>query len=162
MNVLGPCLNPAEPGVQLLGVASPDLLERVAATLAALGIARALVVHGGGLDEVALHAETQAILVSEGSLKPLILQPEDAGLRRRPLEALRGGGPEENAERLKTALRGDGKAVEAEAVALNVGALLMTAGLAADLRDGVAMAKEAIKSGEALRRLEAFVEATSA
>src|SRR3546814_9574888 len=57
MNVLGPCVNPAEPGVQLLGVADPRLLEPVARTLAALGVERALVVHGAGLDEIALHGE---------------------------------------------------------------------------------------------------------
>ena len=61
MNILGPCVNPAEPPVQLLGVAEARLLEPVAATLAALGVERALVVHGGGLDEVALHGETEAV-----------------------------------------------------------------------------------------------------
>ena len=61
MNMLGPCVNPAEPPVQLLGVAEPRLLEPVAPTLAALGVERALVVHGAGLDEVALHGETEAV-----------------------------------------------------------------------------------------------------
>ena len=68
MNVLGPCLNPAEPPVQLLGVADPRLLEPVARTLAALGVADALVVHGSGLDEVALHGPTDAIRVGGGAL----------------------------------------------------------------------------------------------
>ena len=61
MNILGPCVNPAEPRVQLLGVAEPRLLEPVARTLAALGVERAMVVHGAGLDEVALHGETKAV-----------------------------------------------------------------------------------------------------
>ena len=61
MNMLGPCVNPARPAVQLLGVADPALLEPVATTLAGLGVERALVVHGAGLDEVALHGETEAI-----------------------------------------------------------------------------------------------------
>ena len=61
MNVLGPCVNPAEPPVQLLGVADPRLLEPVAQVLAALGVEQAMVVHGAGLDEVALHGETQAL-----------------------------------------------------------------------------------------------------
>ena len=59
MNILGPCVNPAEPAVQLLGVAEERLLEPVALTLAALGVERAMVVHGGGLDEVALHDATR-------------------------------------------------------------------------------------------------------
>jgi anthranilate phosphoribosyltransferase len=161
MNMLGPCLNPAEPGVQLLGVADPALLEPVAATLAALGVRRALVVHGSGLDEIALHGETEAVRVRFGALEPVTIRPEDAGLERRPVQVLRGGGPEENAERLKALLMGYGLAAETEVVALNTGALLLTAGLAGDLREGVAMALQALGSGEAYRRLKLFVEATN-
>jgi anthranilate phosphoribosyltransferase len=160
MNMIGPCVNPAEPSVQLLGVADPALLEPVARTLAALGVGRALVVHGSGLDEIALHGETQAIRVRYGTLEPEILRPEDAGLERRPVQVLRGGGPEENAERLKALLMGYGLPAETEVVALNTGALLLTAGLAGDLREGVAMALQAMGSGEAYRRLTLFVEAT--
>jgi anthranilate phosphoribosyltransferase len=160
MNMLGPCLNPAEPGVQLLGVADPTALEPVARTLAALGVRRALVVHGSGLDEIALHGETQAVRIRFGSLDPVTIRPEDAGLERRPVQVLRGGSPEENAERLKALLMGYGLAAETEVVALNTGALLLTAGLAADLREGVAMALQALASGEAYRRLKLFIEAT--
>ncbi len=161
MNMLGPCVNPAEPKVQLLGVADPALLAPVAKTLAALGVERALVVHGSGLDEIALHGETRAVRVRDGRLQRLTIRPEDAGLERRPVQVLRGGGPEENAERLKALLMGYGLAAETEVVALNTGALLLTAGLAADLREGVGMALQALASGEAHRRLELFIEATN-
>ena len=66
MNLLGPCINPARPPVQLLGVADPKMLRRIAQTLAAIGVREALVVHGSGLDEVALHGETRAIRLSDG------------------------------------------------------------------------------------------------
>ena len=160
MNMVGPCVNPAEPRVQLLGVADPALLAPVAKTLAALGVERALVVHGSGLDEIALHGETQAVRVRDGMLERETIRPEDAGLERRPVQVLRGGGPEENAERLKALLMGYGLAAETEVVALNTGALLLTAGLAPDLREGVAMALQALASGEAFRRLKLFIEAT--
>jgi anthranilate phosphoribosyltransferase len=162
MNVLGPCVNPAEPKVQLLGVADPVLLEPVARTLAALGVAEALVVHGGGMDEIALHSETEAVRLSGGRFERLTITPEQAGLQRRPAETLKGGGPEENAERLKSLLMGYALAAENNVVALNAGALLMTAGLAADLKEGVAMALDSTASGEAYRRLKLFVEATNA
>ncbi len=160
MNVLGPCVNPAEPAVHLLGVASPDLMEPVAHTLRALGVARALVVHGSGLDEVALHGDTQALRLEDGQLTPFTIAPEQAGLRRTPLAALRGGGPEENAQRLRALLMGHGTRAEADAVALNAGALLMTAGKAASLREGVEMAAQALASGRPHQVLQAFVEAT--
>jgi anthranilate phosphoribosyltransferase len=162
MNVLGPCVNPAEPSVQLLGVADPKLLEPVAQTLAALGVREALVVHGDGLDEIALHGRTEAVRLSRGQIERLTITPEDAGLRQAPLSGLRGGGPTENAERLKALLMGYGTSVEADTVALNAGALLFTAGLAENLKDGVLNAKSVLASGDAYRRLKAFVEITNA
>jgi anthranilate phosphoribosyltransferase len=161
MNMLGPCVNPARPSVQLLGVADPKLLEPVASTLAGLGVERALVVHGAGLDEVALHGETQAVQVAGGALTHLTIRPEDAGLARAPLAALQGGGPEENAGRLRALLQGRGTAVEVAAVALNAGALLMTAGLAETLTDGVDTARSVLASGEPFRRLEQLVAVTN-
>jgi anthranilate phosphoribosyltransferase len=133
----------------------------VALTLAALGVANALVVHGAGLDEIALHGETEAVRLREGVMERLTIVPEDAGFERRPVEMLKGGGPEENAERLRALLMGYALAAEAEVVALNAGALLMAAGLASSLRDGAAMALDAIRSGAAHRRLKMLIEATN-
>src|SRR4051794_10833256 len=106
MNLLGPCINPARPPVQLLGVADPKMLRRIGQTLAAMGVKEALVVHGSGLDEVALHGETRAILLSGGEMQELQITPEDAGLERAPLKVLGGGDVEENAARLKGLLAG--------------------------------------------------------
>lgn len=161
MNIVGPCVNPAEPSVQLLGVADPALVEPVARTLVALGVTRALVVNGAGHDEIALHGETRAVRVTHGKLHELTLTPEEAGLARAPADALRGGGPEENAGRLRALLKGEGRARDADAVALNCGALLATAGLAASLREGVATAADVIASGAAGKRLDAFIEVTN-
>ena len=159
MNLLGPCLNPAEPEVQILGVAEARQLEPVARTLASLGVRNALVVHGSGIDEMALHGDTRAMRVSEGGFETLTITPEDAGLERRPLEKLKGGGPEENAERMKALLMGKGQPAEVDSVALNAGALLFAAGTAPGLREGVATAKDVIASGASFARLRLLVEA---
>lgn len=160
MNLLGPCVNPARPPVQLLGVADPKMLRRVAQVLAALGVEQALVVHGGGLDEVALHAETRAVRLHGGELEELVLTPEMAGCTRTALQALEGGDPAVNAARLRAVLVGKGSAPEQQAVALNAGALLWTAGRAADLREGTAMAMDALRSSAAGQVLAAFAEAS--
>jgi anthranilate phosphoribosyltransferase len=160
MNLLGPCLNPAQPKVQLLGVADPKLLRPIAETLRALGVVRALVVHGSGLDEVALHGFTQAILIDQGELEDIEFTPEQAGLRRLPVEKIVGGSPQENAARLQRVLAGKGREADSSIVALNAGALLMTASMAPDLRTGVATALDAMTSGEAVKLLERFVEAS--
>jgi anthranilate phosphoribosyltransferase len=160
MNLLGPCLNPARPKVQLLGVADPKLLRPIAETLRALGVERALVVHGSGLDEVALHGFTRAVSLRGATLEEVEITPEQAGLDRMPMQSIVGGTPTENAARLAALLSGRGGNADTAVVALNAGALLMTAAVAASLREGVDMAFDAIRSGRANATLQAFVEAS--
>jgi anthranilate phosphoribosyltransferase len=160
MNLLGPCLNPAQPKVQLLGVAEPKMLRPIAQTLHALHVERALVVHGSGLDEIALHGFTRAVSLNAGRLEEIEITPEQAGLDRMPVEAISGGSPSENAHRLRDILAGVGRPAEIAVVALNAGALLMTAGEVSDLREGVGFAMEAMRSRRARRVLDEFVEAS--
>ena len=162
MNLLGPCLNPACPRVQLLGVPDPSLLMPIAETLRALGLERALVVHGSGLDEVAVHGPTQAVLLADGALEHIAMTPEQAGLRRYPLEQVAGGDPAANAAILTDTLSGKGSAAQFSIVAANAGALLFAAGLAADIREGADQAADAVSSGRARQALDRFVEASRA
>lgn len=162
MNLLGPCINPARPPVQLLGVADPKMLRRIAQTLAAMGVEQALVVHGSGLDEVALHAETRALRLSGDSIEELEITPEDAGLERAPLKVVTGGDVEENAGRLRALLGGRAARAEQDIVILNAAALLMTAGKAETLRQGAAAARDALDSARAAEVLDRFVEASNA
>jgi anthranilate phosphoribosyltransferase len=160
MNLLGPCLNPARPKVQLLGVPEARLLRPIAETLCALGVERALVVHGSGLDEIALHGLTQAVSLIGGELKEPEITPEQAGLDRHPLEQITGGSPQENAQRLLALLSGSGGKADTSVVALNAGALLMTAGVAPSLKAGVDQALDAIRSGRSRVTLDSFVGAS--
>jgi anthranilate phosphoribosyltransferase len=162
MNLLGPCINPARPPVQLLGVADPKMLRRIAQTLDAVGVHRALVVHGAGLDEVALHGETRAIRLLDGAMEEIEIVPEDAGIERAALKVVTGGDVAENATRLKLLLAGQGLAAENDIVILNTAALLLTAGKASDLIDGAGQAREALLSGKAGVLLDRFVEASNA
>src|SRR4051812_36231813 len=133
MNLLGPCINPARPPVQLLGVADPKMLRRIAQTLAAVGVRSALVVHGSGLDEVALHGETRAMRLRDGEIDEMLITPEDAGLERAALSGLTGGDAQENAARLKVLLSGRAPGADEDIVVLNTAALLLTAGNCASL-----------------------------
>ena len=162
MNLLGPCINPARPPVQLLGVADPKMLRRIAQTLAAMGVKEALVVHGSGLDEVALHGETRALRLSGDEIEELQIAPEDAGIERAPLKVVTGGDVDENARRLESLLSGRATGPEQDIVALNTGALLLTAGKARTLREGAEQAFDALRSGRAAQTLGRFVEASRA
>jgi anthranilate phosphoribosyltransferase len=158
--MLGPCLNPALPPVQIVGVPVPSLVEPIARTLHALGCERALVVHGSGLDEIALHGPTVAMQVSDGQFNLFEITPELAGVERAPLAAIAGGGAEENAARLVALLEGKGGQAEQAMVAINAGALLMLACLTSDLKAGTQAALDAMTSGLAGERLHTFVEAS--
>jgi anthranilate phosphoribosyltransferase len=160
MNLLGPCINPARPPVQLLGVADPRMLRRIAEVLDAMGVDEALVVHGSGLDEVALHGETCAIRLSNGEFTELVINPENAGLELAPLGAVTGGDVAENAARLRSLLDGNGNTAEQDITILNAAALLLTAGKASSLRDGAEFARDALLSGRAGVVLDAYIEAS--
>jgi anthranilate phosphoribosyltransferase len=159
-NMLGPCLNPAAPPVQIVGVPTPAMVEPIARTLQALGCDRALVVHGSGLDEIALHGPTTAMQLTEDTLAPLEITPELAEVERAPVQSLAGGDPDENAARLRELLGGKGGQAPRDMVAINAGALLMLAGLAPTLAKGTRAALDALAAGTPGERLQAFVEAS--
>lgn len=161
MNMLGPCINPARPRVQLLGVADPHMVDRVAEVLAATGVEQALVVHGSGLDEVALHGPTRAIRIHGGGTEEIELTPEQAGLERVPLTEVRGGDVAENADRFRALLNGSAPKADEDIVLINSAALLLASGKVCDLRDGVGEAREALGSGKAARVLADYVEASN-
>jgi len=161
MNLLGPCVNPARPPVQLLGVADPKMLRRIAQTLDAMGVQEALVVHGSGLDEVALHAETRAMRLSDGEITEITMTPDDAGLERAPLTGVTGADVGENAARFRALLDGGGNRAEQDITILNAAALLWTAGLAGRLREAADRARDALTSGRAGIVLDSFIEASN-
>jgi anthranilate phosphoribosyltransferase len=157
-NLLGPLANPACPPVQVVGVFSASLCRPVALTLGMMGARAALVVHGGGLDEIALHEATRGVWWHDGRVTEVRLAPEQAGLPRRPLAELRGGDPAFNAAALRRVLEGHGSEAFRDATALNAGALAWIAGRASDFASGVRMALDALASGRCARRLERWTE----
>ncbi len=154
-NVLGPLINHARPPLALIGVYSPELVLPIAQTLKVLGYQRAAVVHGGGMDEVAIHAPTQVAELNNGSIESYQLTPEDFGLNRYPLAALQGGMPEENRDILARLLQGKGETAHAAAVAANVALLLKLYGQE-NLRHNAQQALEMIHSGQAFDRVTAL------
>jgi anthranilate phosphoribosyltransferase len=157
-NLLGPLTNPSRPRWQMLGVYDASYCRPLAETLGLLGCERALVVHGAGLDELAVHAPSAAALWRDGRVIEFTVTPEEAGLRRHPLDALKGGGPEENAAWLRRLAAGDAEPAHLDAVALNAGALAWVAGRSPTLADGVTAARASVLAGGAAARLARWAE----
>lgn len=156
-NLLGPLANPAGVTRQLLGVARVDYLPTVATALGALGTESALVVAGEeSLDELSIAGPSRMVGVGAAADRGGRIGPEDAGLKRHPLEALRGADAGYNASRLRALLSGAPGAYR-DAVLLNSAGALIVAGVAEHWKEGAEMAADAIDSGRAKALLAAWI-----
>jgi len=158
-NLLGPLTNPAGARAQIAGVFSADVVEKVASVLAELGVERAFVVHGGGLDEISLAGETKVGEVHRGIVRVYEITPEDFGLGRAPISAISGGDAAHNAALIRAILTGEPGPRRDIAIA-NAAAALVAAGRAADFLEGARIAAESIDSGAALKNLDALIAFT--
>ncbi len=159
-NLLGPLANPARVTRQLTGAFSAEWLRPMAEALSRLGTTHAWVVHGQGLDEIALSGPTHVVALENGAIREFTISPADAGLPEAPPEAIRGGEPAENAAALRALLEGAPGAYR-DIVLLNAAAALVVAGRAPDLMEGAAQAARAIDAGAALGVLQRLQKATS-
>jgi anthranilate phosphoribosyltransferase len=156
-NLLGPIANPAGVRRQLIGVARPDYLGTYAGALRLLGSESAMMVAGDEpLDELSIAGPSRFVRLGACGDEEGALTPEDAGLKRHPLDALRGGDAAYNAARLRTLLQGETGAYR-DAVLLNAAAALIVAGRVRDWKEGVEEAGEALDNGTAQALLNCWI-----
>jgi len=148
-NLLGPLVNPARPGRQLMGVYDFALLQPIAEVLRALGSTHAWVVHGSdGMDEITLTGPTQVAELKDGDIRVFEVTPEEAGIARADADALIGKDAGGNARELNLLLAGKASPYR-DIVVLNAAAALIVAGKVQHLREGAALAASAIDEGRA-------------
>lgn len=156
-NLMGPLANPAKVRRQLIGIARPDYVPIYAEALQKLGTERSMVVSGEeGLDELSLGGGNAVTEVEKGGLRSYIVSAADAGLPRHPVEAIRGGDPQHNADELRKLLQGEPGPYR-DAVLFNSAAALIVAGEVERLADGVEEAAEAIDKGLANALLNCWI-----
>lgn len=156
-NILGPLINPARPNIELMGVYDPSLIRPIAETMAKMGMKRAAVVHGSGLDEVAIHGSTQVAEIIDGKITEYTLTPEDFGVETQPLEAIKGGTPDENRAIVTNILTGKGTQAQLGAVAVNVALLLRLFGQE-DLKANTQKAIQVMNSGKAFELVQQLAQ----
>jgi anthranilate phosphoribosyltransferase/anthranilate synthase/phosphoribosyltransferase len=159
LNLTGPMANPAGVKRQLIGVFDPIWARPMAQTLANLGTESAWLVYGNGLDELTLDGENQIVALKDGEISEFTLNAADAGLLAAPHAAIRGGDAAHNAAALRAMLAG-AKGAYRDTILFNAAAGLIVSGKTTSLREGVAMAGEAIDSGRAAAILAALIEAS--
>lgn len=154
-NLLGPLANPASVSRQMIGVPAPNWLEPMAQAGAELGGAEILTVHGGGLDEIAVHAPTDLRRHRAGKVETEQFDPESAGLGLHGREAIAGGDPPENAAELRALLEGRGRPAYRAIVIANAAAALTLSGR--NWPQALADAEAALSSGAAADKLARFL-----
>ncbi|OFK65778.1 MULTISPECIES: anthranilate phosphoribosyltransferase [unclassified Corynebacterium] len=158
-NTMGPLLSPGHPEFQIMGIANPEQGQLIAEVFKDLGRTRALVVHGAGTDEIAVHGTTQVWELRDGTITHYELTPEDLGISRHELADLAGGNGKENAEALRAVFAGTGKPAHHDAIAATTGAMFYLNGTTDSIQEGVAHADQLIKDGTVAAWLKKHEEA---
>jgi len=158
-NILGPLANPAGAQAQVLGVYHPGLTGTMAEVLRILGLSRAMVVHGSGLDEITTTGETLVAELDNGAIQPYTIRCDTFGISPAQPVDLEGGDAQKNARIIRDILQGERGAAR-DIVLMNAGAAIYVGGLAQDLHEGIQLAAASIDSGNASARLNALVDAT--
>lgn len=158
-NILGPLLSPARPALQIMGVSRPSLGEPVIEVMRELGRSRALVIHGSGTDEIAVHGPTQVWELRDGEISSYTVTPSDLGVGEHPLSALRGGDGHDNARMLREAFAGTGPQAHKDALAANAGAMFYLHGIVPDFASGSDLALTLINNGTVTKWLRTHEEA---
>ena len=156
-NILGPLTNPARAGYRLFGVADPGIAKDIARALGALGVRRALVVHGeaDGVDEISISGPTLVTEWDGNDVSSYRLEPEDFGLAKSPVSEISGGSVEENAQYVRDVLAGNA-GPRRDVVVMNAAAGLVVSGRAGDWNEGAQQAAAAIDSGQAAAKLDSL------
>ena len=156
-NLLGPMTNPAGAKRQMIGVGDAAVAVKIAEVLRLLGVERALVVHGDGIDELPLDGSGVMYGITSAGVARQQVVAEELGLTAAPMEALKGGNPAENAAVIDALFNGE-QGPRRDVVLLNAAAAFLVAGRVENLRDGIALARTTIDEGLArdlLTRLRA-------
>lgn len=153
-NLIGPLVNPAHLSYQVLGVGKRELLDDVAQALASLGLEHALVVHGSGTDEFAVHGQTEVREITREGVSSFTYTPEELGITPAPLSDLIGGDASDNLRLINDIFNGSGIPAQRDAIAATTGAMLYLAGKAPSLNEGTAAALAQLTSGAVAEHLK--------
>ncbi|MBW2991614.1 anthranilate phosphoribosyltransferase [Candidatus Woesearchaeota archaeon] len=156
-NLLGPLCNPANAKAQLIGVYDGNLCEKFCHALDELGLERAMVVYGSGLDEISNIGETIIYELCNGDITTYIIKPEDFGFKRYNLEDISCSSPAESAEYIRNILNGE-KGARRDLTVLNAGAGIYLGNGAKSLEEGIKKAEDVLDSREAKTKLLKIVE----
>ncbi len=160
-NIIGPLTNPAGASAQTIGVYSEDLVPLVSRALKKMDVKNAMVVHGSGLDEIAVHDSTYVSEIKRGKIKEYTINPEEFGVGRHSLKEIKGGSPQENANDILEIIDGKLTGGKLDIILLNSAAAIYVSGIADSILDGVECAQKSIADGSAKNKLAVLINPES-
>jgi len=161
-NILGPLSNPASVHKQLIGVFNKEYVPKIAKALTMLNTRRAMVVSSeDGMDEISISDVTHCAFVERGDVNEFILDPREYGFNFYPKSDLLGGDAKHNAQITKDILDGTREGAKKDIVILNAAMALLVDQKVNSTEEGIEMAKEAIDSGKALKKLNEIIKVSN-
>ena len=158
-NILGPLTNPAGAKKYLLGVFSPEYIEKMAKALIELDATRAFVVSSDdGMDEISLATTTQFAYLESGRVSMGVIDPQTLGFKLAPKEAILGGDAKENAKITQNIFKNRATDAQRDIVLLNTSYAIFADGKARDMKEALEIAKSGIESGRAKEHLKFIAE----
>jgi anthranilate phosphoribosyltransferase len=157
-NILGPLANPAGATAQVMGVAEEALLDRITEALKMLGIKRAMVLHGQGMDEISTLGITKIRQLMNGKIISIEMDPADLGISSTSIDELKTGDAITNAGIIRDILAGKETGPRKDIVVLNAAAAVIVAGLAKDFDEAIKIADTSISDGSAMLCLKKLIE----
>jgi len=151
-NLIGPLINPVKPKYQLLGVYDKKY-TKICAQVLSTHVERAIVVHGSGTDECAIHDKTVGHMIKNNQITPFSLTPESVGLKRYSLSCIKGSHSRDNAKKLLDLLKGNGEEAYKSVVALNTGVLFFITKTVDNIQDGVKLAQDILHTDAGYQKI---------
>ncbi len=157
-NLLGPIVNPSQPKCQLLGVANLNQMRLYNAVYQKMGINYGIETSIDGYDEISLTGDFK---VTTNNYEKLF-KPSDIGLNIADAKDLEGGKTKEEATRIfDSVLENTSKIDHKEVVIANAAFAIQIMEPDKSIEECVAIAKESIESGAALKTLNKFIQLNS-
>jgi anthranilate phosphoribosyltransferase len=158
-NILGPLTNPAGVKKSLLGVFNKTFVPKMAEALRINGATSTMVVSSKeGMDEISISDITYASQLRNGVVHKFVIDPQEYGIQKAPLEAIAGGDASDNARILFNIFDDNATDAQRDIVLINAAAALMVEGIARDIQDGLEIAREAIRNSRAKKKLEQIIK----
>jgi anthranilate phosphoribosyltransferase len=158
-NIVGPLANPCTNlGGQVIGAPDLNIAETLVLALNESGTKNIMLINSSdGLDELSCTCENDITLITENEIKHIRFHPKEIGLETTGLETLMVCTKEDSIRDTLRVIYGVGNKHKQNIVYLNASAALVIGRIASDFREGIEIARDAVRDGRAQKLLSEYI-----